>query len=274
MRYNRMWTCSAWLSIVLLLLASEMRGQSLQEGKQPSITVVSEIMGSLVIIDDDSVGTTPIFAHPVSVGKHKVTVQRLNKQSWFASDWSETVTVDAGDSLVLNPVFRLTYHVQSIPYGAHVYQNEKYCGETPLVLEYDESESVRLVLEKDGYFSQVVDCRSMGNHLMKVVLEADDNYWIEQDLLQKKLQTKMSRRKKMTYLSTALTLASGVGAVWLKKRADKFYHDYNREVDPEKMDELFNKAEQYDRLSIVAFGALQVSFGFSLYFFVKSNSDH
>ena len=248
--------------------------QSVDINKDASLTVVSDNVGSLVIIDDDSVGTTPIFAQPVSVGEHKVTVQRINKQSWFASDWSETVRVAAGDSLVLNPDFHLTYHLQSIPYGAHVYRDEKYCGETPLVLEFDESENVRLVLEKDGYFSQVVDCRPMGNHLMKVVLEADDNYWIEQDLIQKKLQMTMSRRKKMTYLSTALTLVSGVSAVWLKNRADRYYRDYQKEVDPQKMDNLFSKAEQYDRLSNVAFGALQVSFGFSLYFFVKSNSSH
>lgn len=274
MTRNRMWNGLGWLLSIIWFGFPALEAQVANINKDASITIVSENAGSLVIIDDDSVGTTPIFAHPVSAGKYKITVQRTNKQSWFASDWSKTVTVAAGDSLVLNPVFHLTYHLQSIPYGAHVYHDEKYCGETPLVLEFEESENVRLVLEKDGYFSQVVDCRPMGNHLMKVELEADDNYWIEQDLLNKKLQMVMSRRKKLTYFSTALTLVSGVSAVWLKKRADNYYKNYQEEVDPQKMDQFFNKAEQYDRLSTVAFATLQVSFGFSLYFFIKSNSSH
>ncbi|KAA3612606.1 MAG: PEGA domain-containing protein [Calditrichaeota bacterium] len=259
-----------FLSYPLNILAQYVVGP----GDTASITVVTENLGSLVIINDDSVGTTPIFAHPVKAGKHKVTVQRINKQSWFASDWTGTYDVEPGDSLVLHPAFRLTYHIQSKPYGAMVYNNEVFQGETPLVLEYDESENNRLVLEKKGYFSQVVDCKPMGEHLIKVVLEADDDYWIEQEILQRKIKTKISRRKKYTYLSTALSLASGVSAVWLKNRADKYYEDYKSEIDPQKMDTLFDKAEQYDRLSTVAFGALQVSFGFSLYFFVKSNSAH
>ncbi|KAA3662716.1 MAG: PEGA domain-containing protein [Calditrichaeota bacterium] len=260
--------------ILTFLVCTHLHAQDSGHGKMASITVISDVAGSLVIVDEDSVGTTPIIAHPVPKGEHRITVQRLNKQSWFASDWSGTYNVEPGDSLVLNPSFNEIYHIQSRPYGARVYKDNELQGKTPLVLEFPASEESNLVLEKDGYFSQTVKCNPMGAHLIKVILEADDNYWVEQEVIQKKIKSKLSRHKKYTYLSTALSFASGVGAVLLKKQADKYYDGYKKEIDPEKMDELFSKAEKYDRLSTAAFGAFQVSFGFSLYFFVKSNARH
>lgn len=167
-------------------------------GKESAlISVVSDVSGSLVIIDEDSVGTTPIFAYTVLPGTHRVTVQRLNKQSWFASDWTGTFQIPAGDSLVINPQFHEIYHIQSKPYGARIYNEEQLLGETPVVLEFPASKEHRLVLEKDGYFSKVIECLPMGEHLIKVMLEADDNYWLEQDILQKKLKSKLNRRKNL-----------------------------------------------------------------------------
>lgn len=239
------------------------------------LSVYSQSIGLSVLIAGNEVGTTPLRKFPLSAGHYEIVVRNTRAASWLDEDWQQSVTLAPRDSLTLIARMIHGYLINSVPYGAHVWWNGKLLGTTPYVLRLPEDRIAHIEVRRPGYVTMQVEVGRREEALAQkrrydLALARDLNFSALQQ------QTEMQRRarsgfyRKLTYLSATISLASGVGAALLKRRADDAYARYLVTGDPLARERDFNRAEKYDRYYAVAFAAFEVSFAVSFYSFLKA----
>jgi|GEM_PF-3187970 hypothetical protein len=67
------------------------------------------------------------------------------------------------------------------------------------------------------------------------------------------------------YLSAALAFSAGALALWTKNTADNAYDDYLRAASQQRQKDKFSRAEDYDRISGVAFIAMEAGLVLTTY---------
>ncbi len=235
------------------------------------LSVESLPPGLPVLLDGKSIGRTPLHGFAVQPGRHLVVVQRSPRRSWYLPDWQKEVEIAAGDTLRLRARLPFAYLIQSEPFGAKVYRNGEFLGTTPFVFETTDTALVELMLEKEGYEPAFAFCQPGGERRIHLVLTPQAGFQSNRDLRRDSRQSLESKHRRMAWIAAGLTLASGAAAILFKKRADHAYGRYQQTAHPERMNRYFNEARKFDRLSGVAFGVFQISFGVGFYLFLKSN---
>jgi formylglycine-generating enzyme required for sulfatase activity len=114
-----------------------------------SLYITSTPEKSIVFLDGDEVGTTPVTLEKIAKGTH-----RLSARKACYAEATQPVTVDSGEathvSLVLNRICG-SARIASEPPGASVYLNEKRIGQTPFESDNLPEGEHRLRIIKAGY---------------------------------------------------------------------------------------------------------------------------
>jgi hypothetical protein len=231
--------------------------------------------GLPVFINSKAVGKTPLRRIALPAGQYEVIVQAATDASWLDEDWSATVTLHAGDSLSLIARMMKGYRLSSAPYGAQVWQEGKLLGATPYIFRLPENQAARLELKLPSYQTAHLEVgrREEGawsKRSIEVVLQRDFEYATLQQREAELQRARAAKYRKLAYLSAALSVASGLGSVLLKREADEAYERYLVTGDPVAREHYFDRAEKYDRYYSAAFAAFEVSFAVSFYGFLKS----
>ncbi len=239
------------------------------------LTVRSTPEGLPVFVDGKNAGATPLQKFPVPSGAHEIVVRSAHATSWLDEDWLKRVTLHAGDTLVLSAQLRKGYLLNSVPYGAEVWRESELLGTTPYILRLPDNETARIEIRLPGY--QSIKLEVGGKHELlvqkrnyEIVLERDFNFAALQQQEAAQQRVNAGKYRKLTYVSAALSVASGIGSVLLKREADAAYDKYLVTGDPALRDHYFNRAEKYDRYYSAAFAAFEVSFAVSFYGFLKA----
>lgn len=228
-----------------------------------------------VLINHKLVGKTPLRRFPLLAGQYEIIVQADTEASWFDEDWREQVSLRPGDSISVIARMRRGYRINSIPYGAEVWQADKLLGTTPYVLRLPENQSASLELRHPLYRAAQFEIGGRGEGLLhkrnfEIVLERNFDYAATQQHERSEEQARRVKHRKLAYLSAAVSLASGVGAGLLKREADAAYEQYLVTGEATAREAYFARAEKYDRYYSAAFALFEVSFAVSFYGFLKS----
>ncbi|MGH7597954.1 MAG: PEGA domain-containing protein, partial [bacterium] len=127
--------------------------QESKSAEQAVISIEALLLGLPVLIDGKEAGFTPLLHWPLPPGKHEIAVKRSSPESWLDFDWTETCSLQAGDTLTFVARFSKGYSLNSTPFGAEVYANGVLQGTTPLVLRLPEGEVANVEMRKSGYQS-------------------------------------------------------------------------------------------------------------------------
>ncbi|MDZ7292462.1 MAG: PEGA domain-containing protein [candidate division KSB1 bacterium] len=235
--------------------------------------------GLPVLIDGKEAGVTPLQYWPLSPGTHEIAVKCLRPESWLDFDWTETCSLQAGDTLVFLARLVKGYSLNSTPYGAEVYVNEILQGTTPFVLRLPEGEIASVEIRKPGYQpvrvqigktngSELADTR-----LYSFSLKAEQEIAPLQEIEKSRRLFRISRNRRISLAAAGLSLASGVTAILLKDKADHYYGQYLTASTPKEMEKFYDRTIDYDRYFGVATAIFEASFVTAFYFFLKSTSE-
>lgn len=169
---------AVWVSAVVLttLLASSVtveaqRRRRRRRARGPAtLTIQTTVEGAEVIIDEETVGFTPVDPQTLEPGQHTVRVRRPG-----FTEFDDVVNLDAGQELTLDvPLIALAMiaTVRSTPDGARVFVDGTFRGNTPIELELpDGDHSVRVVAPL--YMEQIreVSARAGETDLIEFELE-------------------------------------------------------------------------------------------------------
>jgi hypothetical protein len=236
------------------------------------VSIVTREQGLPVFVDGVQAGITPLKHFSISAGRHEISVRRVRSESWLDTDWSEKYNLVAGDTLDIYPVFKRGYMINSTPFGAEVLVDHTYQGTTPLVLYFNEDRKSEVEVRMHGYESQTATIDSTSQRRLQITLLEDSDILSSQETEQKVKISRRSHFLKLTKIAGAVSAASGVTAILLKRQADNFYQDYLTASDPRQITALFNRTSQYDEYAGTAFIVFQISFGLSFYWFLRSTT--
>ena len=246
---------------------------------QPAVISIEAPKLSLpVLIDGREVGFTPLRHWPLPPGKHEIAVKRASSESWLDFDWVESCSLDAGDTLQFVAKFFKGYSLNSTPFDAEVYMNGVLQGTTPLVIRLPEGEVAQLEFRKAGYkaLSLPIGKGSRDDlpetRFYHVTLAIEKELTLAREVEQSRRLFRMSRDRKISWAAAGVSLASGVAAILLKDKADRFYEKYLTTGAPAQRDRFYQRTKDYDRYSGIATTVFETSFAVSFYFFLKSTA--
>jgi hypothetical protein len=231
------------------------------------VTILSNIDSSIVIIDGERVGVTPLTLEKLTLGPHRLTLQNPDINSWLASGVTDTFRVMPGVPLTLRYKIEPRYIITSSPFDAEVVIGDSVIGKTPLAVnsEFLSYQSKSPSIRKLGYEPATLDLSSSRRGILSVSLKQiwqNDN---DHEGIFRPNNGASSHTLRLT-LSAASTVLSGAAAAYFKIKADDRYQSYRDTGDPA----LLSQTHRLDTGAGIALLAAQISLGLFTYF-VLSN---
>jgi hypothetical protein len=221
----------------------------------------------LVILDETPLGKTPLHAI-VSTGAHELIVQSLYWPSWDQQDFRYSFVALPGQEYQIEPEFIKRISINSIPFGATVYNNGKVIGTTPLNLNIENE--LEITIEYEGYMPQPlsIDISNQAAYLVQLVPAEEWLFARKQKELDKRKNIGLKR--KLLIASLGLSAAAGFSTAHFRSRGNKEFDKYQSTAIPSTMNEHFSNAQYYDRLGNASYALFEMGFILSGYFFLTS----
>lgn len=249
-----------WAALIGLILSFSLFSQ-----EKGSISVSSEPAGCWVRVDSILVGKTPLNNFVLVAGSHAIQVYPPNNGVWNLQERVLEVSVLPNQNMPLNIVFSSPVFINSIPYGAQLFNKETPLGFVPLYLPFEENKGKQFRLEKEGYkpFSFTLTT----NQSIIAELEKASNFKDEKDH-SRLLGFIPKRNLKSKFTLLAISIASNWASFYFKNVADDNFERYQQTADPRLMDQYWQQTQKYDRLSEIALGVSVASLAGLIYFVI------
>ncbi len=255
--------------LVWLLLVSTSLFSRAASSDSAAVAVCSDPSGLTVYIDHALCGLTPL-QRTISAGQHLVRVARPDVAQWGQTDYFRTITVDSGDTVLVQAGFPKTVFIQTIPYGAAVFMDNMRQGVTPLVLNYDSLSEPLLRIEKEGYETIEKKWRSIDGSQWKIPLEWKSTWLQQQQIHARQHEKQLRQHRRWMVLSLAVSALSGLATIRLRDKGNEAYRSYLATASPARMDHYYQQTQKYDRYSTAAYALFELSFVLGGYHFFAS----
>jgi len=229
------------------------------------VTILANVDSSVVFIDADRKGLTPLSLSDLAPGTHHLVLQHPDAESWLTSSITDSIRVVAGQPLTLRFSFEPRYLIQSTPFDAEVVVGDSVIGKTPLRLSAGPfllpDRKATFTIRKQGYETSTVDMRTVQRGVLSVTLR---NLWDtseNHETLFRPDNGRISKPFRMT-LAIAGTVLSGTAAAYFKIKADDRYLGYRHSGSPD----LLAQSQRLDTAAAVALVATQIGLGLFMYF--------
>ena len=141
-----------------------------------------------------------------------------------------------------------TLYLKTVPEDVYVMKNDSLIGHTPLFINGNLGD---VILSKPGYEQRNFN------------LAGYDNSPVSLKFTGKKSTESFFESTVFKIFVSSIVVLGGITAYY-KIKADKRYEDYQASGDGN----LLNETRKYDLISGISFSALQVNFGFLIYYFL------
>ncbi|MFQ5823119.1 MAG: PEGA domain-containing protein [bacterium] len=244
--------------------------QNLQESEDRGYLILETRHRNLAVqIDNKFVGFTPLDVIELSPGLHKVYVTNPNRINWLDQDWYADVRISTRDTLRIQVIFKKSYSINSQPYGATVFFENRKFGETPIFFNLNEYEVGIITLTKFGYKDTSFTIGQSELRFFNITLKPQKKALDLSQLSSKFGLSKKPQSKLYLYSTMGLSLISGALALYFRNKGNSSYNHYLETGDVELMNKYLNDAKRFDKFAAVSFGVFQVSFVVSFYLFLK-----
>ena len=246
---------------VLLFLALSAFGQP----EAAYLTVYTTPPKVEIRVDSLQIGRAPLHRLKLQPGVHQVEALSPYSGLWNIQNKRVEIYLSPGQDTTLYIRFERPVFINSIPYHARIYLNERMIGETPLTLPFEKFKGKEFLLQKLGYQSTTFRLTSpepLLITLQPITLTGEKGVpgSFTQSLFQSRLKTKFA------------LLSGTIVAHWLsfyfKNVADKNYDLYLRTANPVAMQNYWNTMERYDRYSEISLGVSYAMLSGLIYLFM------
>lgn len=182
------------------------------------------------------------------VGKHQLKIIKSGSE-WGSEQIIDTISiVDCGQEISINYQFTESKILKTEPSNVSVYYNENILGYTPLKLQ---NNYPKLKLIKSGYEELIINNNEITESAIKLNLIEikDEKLFYEKNLFG-------------ILIGTALLL--GGTSAYYKIKADDKFEEYKITGNSS----VLQLTRDYDLISGITLGALQINFGLLIYFFL------
>lgn len=201
-----------------------------------------------LFLNDSSKHIGEEFQLELEPGTHIITLSS-NSRVWDSELIIDTLEIPDCNSLSFAYNFKSRVFVDSNPQNVYVIQSDSITGFTPLWLE-DDFQS--LLLRKPDYSEITLSRNDLVAGIKPELQFIGEN------------KTTSFYESALFKVLTGTLIALGATTAYYKLEADRTFDEYQITGDPT----LQEQTEKYDLISGVTFVALQINFGFILYFFL------
>jgi len=221
-------------------------------------------------INNKSIGFTPLPVIALIPGDYTVSAIHPNPYQWGNLDWQDSIHVIANDTILIQPEFRTLFSVRTNPFGAQVFLNNEFQGNTPLSILLNSHKNYQLLVKKDGFKNYSIDLKQINNNFLNADLVQNKDQLDLNEFVQHKHRKAKHRYRAITYSLWGLSVLTGLSTVYLKDQADDKYKQYLIAGSLNDMNKYYNEVKKYDRYTYISVGVLQGFFVLSFYFLMKS----
>lgn len=184
----------------------------------------------------------------VPIGKHKIKIMKDDGE-WGSEIITDSISiVDCGQEMNINYTFSENKILKTEPSNVAVYNNEKIIGYTPLRLIKNYN---KITLNKPGYESLTINSNEISDKMIKLELKNT-------------MEEKMFYEKNIFGILIGSALLLGGTSAYYKIQADNKFDEYKITGNPETLQQTRN----YDLISGITLGVLQINFGLLIYYFL------
>lgn len=234
-----------------------------------SVLQVTAAYDSLVVyLDGAAIGKTPLDSFFIKTGSHELAVQSPYWPSWSQPNYSASFFAAAGNTYHFKARFIKNVLINSIPYGAAIFENDSLIGTTPQHVLQNENSHIRV--EKEGYESFSFDL-GQGDKLSYVIrLNPKKEWLLENQIRAEKKKIKIKHRRRLLAASIGFAAAAGLSTIHFRSRGNEEFAAYQKTAIPSQMDQHFENAQFNDRLASASYALFELGFVMTGYFFLSS----
>ncbi len=229
---------------IILFSALNIYAQDCRAG----ILVKTDTPSAKIYIDDHLAGRGSADVR-LEKGSYLIVVME-EADRWNSHSFEDTLRVKECNDTVLTYNFKSEVYLDTEPQDAYVYRDSVLIGHTPLFLSVN---SGSILLKKPGFEEKIVDADNLRNKA-KVKLnftgeKKGENFF----------------EKNIFKLLVGGIVAFGGVSAYYKLKADDNFDQYQFSGNQYYLDQ----THKYDLIAGIAFGAVQVGFGFLIYYFLS-----
>ena len=251
------------------LLNAEATAQTQQDSSKATprttVTILTDIDSSVVFIDDERRGLTPLSLHDLTPGIHQLVLQPPDVESWLANSISDEIRIIADQPMTFRYKFDRRYLIRSVPFDAEILIADSVVGKTPLTLSSGNALSfgtkTQIGIRKQGFEPETFDLTDANNGVLSIALKKKWNGIDDQEEILRSTNGQVSKPLRLS-LTIAGTVLSGTAAAYFKIKADDRYIEYRRSGSPQ----LLAQSQRLDTAAAVALVATQIGLGLLTYF--------
>ncbi len=212
------------------------------------IFIRTDIPSSRVYVNNEFAGKGNT-AIELEKGVYNIVVMEESDR-WNAKSFSDTLNIKNCSDTTLTYNFKSEVYLDTDPQDVYVYQDSSLIGHTPLFLTVNNDE---VILKKPGFEDKVLKVNEI-----KSGEKIDLNFTGE-------AAGKNFFEKNIFKILVGGILALGGVTAYYKLKADDYFDQYQLYGDKYDLDQ----THKFDLISGITFGALQVGFGFLIYYFLS-----
>ena len=209
--------------------------------------VKTDLADSKIFIDDSLAGKGNADVE-INAGKHYIVVMEETDR-WNAKTFNDTINFSCKDT-TLEYYFKSEVYLDTDPQDVYVYKDSELIGHTPVLIPL---KNENLILKKPGYSERTIK---------PVNINANEK--IKLNFTGKQKEKTFFEKNIFKMLAGGIVALGGVSA-YFKLKADNNFDRYQSTGKTYFLD----LTHKYDLISGITFGALQVGFGFLLYYFLS-----
>ena len=194
-------------------------------------------------------------------GTYKIRAFNPDDISWYQNTFDKVIKIIPGEKVEINFKQNNYYRIYSTPINSKVFFQDKLLGKTPLFLNKDIYNDIELTLQKNGFKNKTFLLSANSNEYFINFNERDESQ-------NRKVFLTGIEKSNLKWIEEGLILTSLLSSwtsFFFKREADKSYEKYLNSANPQKMEDYFNKAENFDTYAEIAIGVSIVSLGTYLY---------
>ena len=214
---------------------------------KPAVTISTNSDKAEIYIDNEFIGNGNAKIN-LSLGRHKILIKE-NKRNWNPELISEEINLTDCNDKVFNYTLNSELILRTNPQDVYVFENDSLLGHTPLKLSQSFG---TLRLYKPGFDEKLITHDEIG-----IDETVDLNFTGERG------EESFFKSNAFKILVGSIIVLGGTSA-YFKLKADDIYDEYQITGD----NALLNKTRDYDLISGITFGVLQVNFGIMIYYFL------
>jgi outer membrane protein assembly factor BamB len=232
-----------------------------------SVSVISRPAGLGVLVDGVFAGWSPVDSVRVEPGIHHVAVRDSAGRLVAPPRAEEWVRLEAAEHKEVYLSTNSDVFVESLPIGATVSAGPQYLGTTPLTVPRTVETTLRF--RHPGYADTLVALDAVPSSRLRVRLLPVGGPALP--LPPRHEHVSWYTKDWVRWGAPLLTLAAGAAAVLLREEANDAYDAYLVTGERRARESHLDRAERYDRRSLVAWISAEAFFGVAFYSWIRSD---